>query len=188
MAIKGQDKAADTGLILVGRIAGAFGVRGEVRLSTYTEDPMSLVAYGPLLGQDGRTVLTLTGARPVKDGLVGRCKELTVKEEVDALRGVRLYIPRDRLPEPEEDEFYLADLIGLVAFSPEGDMLGRIKAVHDFKAGDILEIEPGGGRASFLCPFTLEAVPVVDIPGRRVTLIRPNEVGEAEPSERKGAP
>ncbi len=100
-------------LILVGQIGGGFGVRGEVRVTAFTADPLALTAYGPLLRADGSVALTLTSTRPDKNGVVGRAKEVATKEQADALRGLKLYVPRDRFPEPEEDEFYLADLIGL---------------------------------------------------------------------------
>jgi 16S rRNA processing protein RimM len=177
--------AARPGLVLVGRVAGAFGVKGEVRLSAYTEDPMALLAYSPLCDAEGRPALTLLGARPVKDGVVARVKELTVKEAADALRGLRLYVPRERLPEPDEDEFYLADLIGLAVFSPSGEALGRIKGVHDYGAGDLLEIDPGQGRPSWLCAFTREAVPELDFERGRVVVDRPIETGETEPGDRR---
>jgi hypothetical protein len=100
-------------LILVGRVAGGFGVRGEVRIATYTEDPLTLTKFKALTRQDGSPALTLTTARVAKDGVVARCVGIDTKEAADALRGLRLYVPRSALPEPDEDEFYLADLIGL---------------------------------------------------------------------------
>ena len=168
-------------LILVGRVAGAFGVRGEVRLTAYTADPMNLTAYGPLLREDGAAALTVTAARPVKDGLIARTKEIGTKEQADALRGLRLYVPRTSLPEPDEDEFYLADLIGLEARSPEGEVLGRIKAVQNFGASDMLEIDPGDGRPTWYLPFTREAVPEVRLAEGHVLAVRPAEIGEREP-------
>ena len=168
-------------LILVGRIAGAFGVRGEVRLTAFTEDPMSLTAYGPLLREDGATALTVIAARPVKDGLIARTKEIGTKEQADALRGLRLYVPRAALPEPDEDEFYLADLIGLEARAPDGEALGRIKAVQNFGASDMLEIDPGDGRPTWYLPFTREAVPEVRLVDGHVLAVRPVEIGEREP-------
>jgi len=166
-------------LILVGRVAGAFGVRGEVRLSAYTADPMALMGYGQLLAGNGAPVLTLTAARPVKDGVVARVKEVETREAAEALRGTRLFILRSALPEPDEDEYYLADLIGLKAVSPEGDHLGVVKAVHDFKAGDILEIDPGMGRPSWMQPFTREAVPDVRLADGVVVLVKlPETIAE----------
>jgi 16S rRNA processing protein RimM len=168
-------------LILVGRVAGAFGVRGEVRLSAYTADPMALKTYRDLLREDGSPGLTVQTARPVKDGVICRVAELDSKEAADALRGTRLYVPRSLLPEPDEDEYYLADLIGMLAKLETGEVAGRIKAVHDFGAGDILEIDPGNGRATFLQPFTLAGAPEVNLSGGFVTIVRLPEVnGDAE--------
>ena len=150
-------------------------MRGELRLSTYTEDPLALLRYRALKREDGSPALTLTTARAAKDGIVCRADEVSTKEEADALRGLRLYVPRDVLPEPEEDEFYLADLVGLDALTPEGDALGRVKAVHDFGAGDILEIDPGQSRATFFLPFTRENVPAVEVAAGRVVAVRPEE-------------
>jgi 16S rRNA processing protein RimM len=171
-------------LILVGRIAGAFGVRGELRISTYTEQPMALAKFKRLLREDGSPALTLTSARPAKDGVVARCPEVGDKDAADALRGVRLYVTRDALPRTaDEDEFYLADLIGLVAQTPEGEALGTVKAVQNFGAGDILELDPGSGRATRYIPFTRAAVPEVRIGDGKVIVIPPVETGEPEPEE-----
>ena len=170
-------------LILVGRVAGAFGVRGAVRLSAYPEDPLALLRYRPLLRQDGSAALTLQAGRAVKGAVVARAGELARKEAADALRGLRLYVPREALPEPDDDdEFYLADLIGLAAHTADGASFGRVKAVHNFKAGDILEVEPGAGRPARLIPFTREAVPQIDLAQGRLTVAPPAEI-EGEPEE-----
>ncbi|WP_158912806.1 ribosome maturation factor RimM [Caulobacter sp. S45] len=168
-------------LILVGRVSGGFGVRGEIRIATYTEDPLSLLRYRTLLREDGSPALTLQTARATKDGLVGRAAEVDVKEAADALRGLRLYVPRELLPAIEdEDEFYQTDLIGLEAITPEGVSLGRVKAVHDYGAGDILELDPGGGRTSQFLPFTRATVPEIDLAKGRLTAVPPTTV-TAEP-------
>ena len=169
-------------LILVGRVAGAFGVRGEVRLSAYTADPMALADYRDLRKKDGAPALTVLTARPVKDGVVATTDQIKTKEQADALRGLQLFIPRAALPEPEEDEFYLADLIGLAALTPDGETLGKVKAVQDFGAGDILEIAPASGGQTWYVAFTRENVPTVDIAGGHVVVLRPPET-QAEPSK-----
>jgi 16S rRNA processing protein RimM len=161
-------------LILVGRVAGAFGVKGEVRISAYTADPMALVAYRDLKRETGQPGLTLTSGRPAKGGIIVRAKEVETREQAEALRGLKLYIPRDILPEPEADEFYVTDLIGLAVVTPDGEPLGRIKDVRDFGAGDLLEVQPETGASWFL-PFTREAVPEVRIAERRVVAVRPEE-------------
>lgn len=148
-------------LILIGRVAGAFGVRGEVRITAFSDDPMALVRYRDLRREDGSPGLTVTGGRPDKGGVIVRAVGVDSKEAADALRGLRLFVPRRVLPAPEDDEFYLADLIGLEARSPQGEAIGKVRAVHDFGAGDLLEIEPLDGGATWFLPFTLTAVPEV---------------------------
>ena len=150
-------------------------MRGEVRITSYTEDPLALLRYRELKREDGSAALTLTGGREAKGGLVCRAAEVSSKEAADALKGLRLYVRRSALPEPGEDEFYLADLIGLQALTPEGEPLGRVKAAHDFGAGDLLEIDPGEGRPTFFLPFTRDTVPHVDLAGGRLTAVRPEE-------------
>ena len=167
-------------LILVGRVAGGFGVRGEMRITTFTADPLALRAYGALKREDGSPGLTLTAARAVKGGVIARAKEVETKEQADALRGLRLFVPREALPEPDEDEFYLADLLGLEAVTAEGERLGRVKAVQDFGGGDVLEIDPGQGRPTYYLPFTREVVPEVRIAEGRVIVAPPAEVSERD--------
>lgn len=162
-------------LILVGRVAGAFGVKGDVRITAFTADPMALVDYRDLRREDGSAGLTLTGGRPAKGGVIVRAKEVETREQAEALRGLRLYIPRDRLPAPEEDEFYVTDLIGLAVETPDGEPLGRIREVRDFGAGDLLEIQPAEG-ASWYLPFTREAVPEVRLAEGKVVAVKPEEI------------
>lgn len=163
-------------LIEVGRVAGAFGVRGELRITTYTADPLALARYKALRRADGAPALTLTGARAAKGGVVARAAEVETREDAEALKGLRLYIPRAALPPPEADEFYLADLIGLEARAPGGDVVGRIRSVQNFGAGDLLEIAPADGGATWWLPFTREAAPEVRIAEGYVTVVRPAEV------------
>lgn len=165
-------------LVLVGRVAGAFGVKGEVRLSAYTQTPQALLAYRDLLHEDGSPALTLLSGRPQKADLVGRAAEIETKEQADALRGLRLYAPRSAFPQPEDDEYYLADLIGMTAVNVHGTVLGKVKAVHDFGAGDILEIDPGRGGATWYLPFTREAALEVDIAAGRILAVKPTEVSD----------
>lgn len=175
----------DDPLILVGRVAGGFGVRGEVRISTYTEEPMNLAAFKSLRRQDGSPALTIVSARPTKDGVVCRCAGVDTKEAADALRGLRLYVPRSALPEPDEDEFYLSDLVNLpVRHIKTNVLLGRVKSVQNFGAGDILEITPDLGGPTWYLPFTREAVPEVKIGEGLILADPPALVGEPEgPSE-----
>jgi 16S rRNA processing protein RimM len=161
-------------LILVGRVAGAFGVKGDVRVTTYTADPLALLGYRDLKREDGSPALTLTGGRAAKGGIVVRAKEVATREEAEALRGLKLYVPRNVLPEPDEDEFYVTDLIGLSVETPAGEPLGRIKTVQDFGAGDLLEVQPADG-ASWWLPFTREAVPEVRLAEGKVIAVPPEE-------------
>jgi 16S rRNA processing protein RimM len=161
-------------LILVGRVAGAFGVKGEIRITSYTDEPAALVRYRDLKCADGSPGLTLTGGRPHKGALVARAKEVATREAAEALKGLELYVPRAALPAPDEDEFYLADLIGLAAVTPQGEALGRIKSVQNLGAGDLLEIAPETGPSWWL-PFTKEAVPEVKIAEGLVVAVRPAE-------------
>ncbi len=162
-------------LILVGKVAGAFGVKGELRLTAYTETADALLRYRDLLRADGSVALTLTEGRAQKGALIARAAEVANREEAQALRGMALHILRAALPEPEADEFYLADLIGLAAVSPDGAALGQVKAVQDFGAGDLLEIEPAAGGATFWVPFTREVVPEVRVAEGRIVIVPPAE-------------
>lgn len=171
----------DDTLILVAQIAGGFGVKGEVRVTAYTAEPMTLMSYGPLLRADGTVGLTLTSARPEKTAVVGRAKEIATKEQADALRGLKLYIPRARLPEPDEDEFYLTDLVRLEARDPDDVVLGTVKSVQNFGADDMLEIAPAAGGPTWYLPFTKAAVPELHIADGWLRAVRPVEVGEREP-------
>jgi 16S rRNA processing protein RimM len=163
-------------LILVGRVAGAFGIKGEVRITAFTGQPLALVDYKTLLREDGTPGLTLTGGRVAKGGVVARAKEIETREQAEAARGLQLFIPRALLPPVEdEDEFYIADLVGMSVVSAEGDLLGHVRSVRDFGAGDLLEVAPPAGESWWL-PFTKEAVPAVSMAERRIVGVRPEEV------------
>jgi 16S rRNA processing protein RimM len=161
-------------LILVGRVAGAFGVRGEVRIRSFAEEPTALVRYRDLKRADASPALTLTSGRPHKGDLVARAKQVASREEAEALKGLELYVPRAVLPPAGEDEFYLVDLIGLRVQTADGAELGRVKDVHNFGAGDLLEIEPPDGPTWWL-PFTETAAPEVRIADGLVVAVRPTE-------------
>lgn len=158
--------ADPAGLTCVGAIAGGFGVQGEVRLKSFCADPEAIAGYGPLVTEDGRS-FTLRITRPVNGAFAARLSGVATREQAEALKGTRLYAPRDRLPALPEDEFYHADLIGLAVFDTGGAPLGTVRAVQDHGAGDILEIQRPGGT-ELLLPFTRAAVPTVDLAARRI--------------------
>ena len=168
-------------LLLIGRVAGAFGVRGELRITSFAADPLSLLSYGELKREDGTPSLTLTAGRAAKGGLVARAREVETRDEAEALRGLRLYIARQDLAEPDEDEFYLADLIGLEARDLGGAAVGTVKTVENFGAGDLVEIVPAAGGPSFWLPFTHEAVPEVKIAEGWISIDPPAEIPGDEP-------
>ena len=168
--------------VCVGAIAGAFGVRGEARLKTFTAEPEAIAAYGPLCTEDGGRRFTVRLTRPVKGGYAARLGGVATREEAEALKGTRLYADRAALPPPEDDEeFYHADLIGLAAETSGGETLGRVKAVQDYGAGDVLEIAPQQGGETLVLPFTREIVPVVDIAGGRLVIDPPASDEEDAP-------
>ncbi len=149
--------------VCVGAIAGAFGVKGEVRLKSFCAEPEAIATYGPLSSEDGKTTWEVKLTRPVKNGFAARLSGVASKEAADALRGARLYAPRDRLPALPDDEFYHADLINLAVFDTGGNELGRVKAVLNHGAGDLLELHVKGQKQPVLLPFTKAAVPTIDL-------------------------
>ena len=161
-------------LIQVGHVAGAFGVRGEIRITTFTTDPLTLVTYKTLLREDGSHGLTLTSGRVAKGSIVAQVREVETRDQAEAMRGLKLFIPRARLPAPDDDEFYVTDLIGLSVVSVTGEAMGRVKALQDFGAGELLEIQPPQG-ASWYLPFTLANVPEVRIADGVVVAVKPDE-------------
>lgn len=164
------------GAVLLGRFGAAHGVRGEIRLQSFTADPAAIATYGPLFDRNGARRFVISSLRSLgKDMFVARLEGVADRDSAGALTGVELFLPREALPEPEEDEFYLADLEGLRAESADGEALGRVIGVRNFGAGDILEIQPPEGE-TILLPFTKAVVPVVDIAGGRVVIVPPAEV------------
>ncbi len=158
-----------TDRICIGAVAGAFGVRGELRLKSFTATPEDIAIYGPVTSEDGSQsfTITLTG-QTTKGALIARLSGVATKEQADALRGLRLFVDRDRLPNLPDDEYYHADLIGLEVFDTGGALLGRVKSVLNHGASDILEIHGPGLKSTVLLPFTLEAVPTVDLASGRI--------------------
>src|SRR5277367_6331730 len=170
--------------ICVARIGAAHGVRGAVKLWTFTEDPFAVKTYGPLSTKDGTRHFEVTSAREAKDHLVATFKGIASRDEAERLNGVELYIPREKLPATDEDEYYHADLIGLAAVTTADKPLGRVVAIHNFGAGDIIEIAPPSGTTRLL-PFTNAVVPTVDLASGRVVIVLPDEIDGDEQSDAK---
>jgi 16S rRNA processing protein RimM len=181
-------KAATSARICVAKIGAAHGVRGELRLWPFTQDPLDAASYGPLETKDGKRRFEVAHVRVSKDHLVARLKGVETREAAEALNGVELYVSRDQLPPPEEDEFFYADLIGLRAVDREDQPLGEIVAVHNFGAGDLIELRLAAGGITTLLPFSKAVVPVIDLGGGRVVIELPNEVEADEGEDRDEAP
>lgn len=158
--------------ILVGAIAGAHGVRGEVRIKSFTDDPVAVAAYGPLSDESGQKRFDLVVTGRTKGGVIARIDGVADRTAAEALRGLRLYVSRSALPAANDDEYYRIDLIGLTVELADGTRYGRITNVDDYGAGDILEIERADGTTELL-PFTDRIVPTVDIAARRVVVDPP---------------
>ena len=163
--------------VLLAQIGAAHGIRGEVRIKPFGDADM-LDRYGPLYDAQGRSY-EITAMRPQKTVLVVRFRGIDSREAAEALNGVKLIVDRSALPVPEEDEFYLSDLIGLQTVSPEGEMLGKVVEVHDFGAGDILEIRLANGKSE-LFAFTRENFPDIRIAQGEITFVPPQTVSERE--------
>jgi 16S rRNA processing protein RimM len=170
--------------ICVGAIAGAFGVSGEARIKSFCAEPEAIAGYGPLFSEDGARQYTLRITRAVKQGFAARLSGVTTREQAEALKGTRLYVDRARLASLPDDEFYHADLIGLMVFDTGGREIGRVRAIHDHGAGDMLEVT-GPGNDMALVPFTRAAVPTVDLAAGRIVIDPPDgtlgESREADP-------
>ncbi len=167
--------------ICIARIGAAHGVRGAVKLWTFTEDPLAVKAYGPLLTKDGARSFEVATAREAKGHLVATLKGIATREDAERLNGLELYVAREKLPATEDDEYYHADLIGLAAVNAASEPIGRVTAIHNFGAGDIIEIAPAHG-ATMLLPFTNAVVPSVDLAAGRVVIELPDEIVGEDPS------
>ncbi|MGB0261644.1 MAG: ribosome maturation factor RimM [Henriciella sp.] len=151
-----------TKYIVVGSILGAHGVRGDVRLKSFTADPEAIFDFGPLLSETGQTLLTPVSMRPAKQTYIVKPEETRSKEDWDSLKGKKLYVSRDRLPPAETDEFYVEDLTGLHVRDPDGGHIGYVRAVLNHGAGDLLEIEYGDAGRRVLIPFTIQDIPEIN--------------------------
>lgn len=156
------------GRVCVGALAGSFGVQGEVRLKSFCADPEAVASYGALFTEDGAQSFKVRLTRAIPGGFSARLTGVGTKEQADALKGVRLYADRSRLPSLPDDEFYHADLIGMEVRDTGGELLGIVTAVHNHGATDLLELSGHGLKSALLLPFTRAIVPTVDLALRRI--------------------
>lgn len=173
--------SAKPDLVCVGAIAGAFGVRGEARVKSFCADPAAIADYAPLMDETGTRLFSMKITGQAKGTFTARLGTVTNREMAEAMKGFRLYAPRDRLPALPDDEFYHSDLIGLTAVDTGGVVLGEVRAVDDFGGGAFLEILQATDGKPLLVPFTQAAVPTVDLTAGRVVIDPPADVGEPEP-------
>ena len=166
--------------VLLAKIGAAHGVKGEVRVKAFVGDPLALQHHGVLFASDGRSFET-ERIRPGKGVVIAKFRGIDDRNAAEALNGTELFVERAALPTPDEDEFYHADLIGLEAYNAAGDLVGTVVAIHNFGAGDILDIAPRRG-ASLLLPFTKANVPAIDLEARRLVVAPPGET-EVEEDE-----
>ncbi len=182
---KSSGHPGDAKRVLLGSFANAHGIRGEVQVRTFTGMPESIASYGPLSDQAGARTFKLRVVRVTDKGIIARVEGISDRNAAEALKGIELYVDRAKLPAASEGEYYHADLIGLRAVSPEGQEIGKIIAVANFGAGDLLEVQLAGGTATEYVPFTDACVPHVDIAAGVATVVMPEMVegedGEAEP-------
>ena len=172
-----------TDTVLLGVVIGAQGIRGEVKVKTFTGDPEAIGDYGPLQDARGEKTFRLTVRRLSKgDVVIASIRGVDDRNTAEAMKGTELYLPRTALPAAEPGEFYYADLVGLQAVTTLGRMLGTVTAVHNYGAGDMLEVKTGSGRSAMV-PFTDDAVPEVDIAAGRVTVEPAFWLGDPETEE-----
>ncbi len=161
--------------VCIGVIAGAHGVRGQVRVKSFTAEPQDVTAYGPVTDASGARQFDLRITGAARGMMLAKIDGVGDRNAAELLRGTELYVDRDRLPEPDEDEFYYADLIGLDAVSTGGETLGTVRAMHNFGAGDMIELENASGKTEIL-PFTAAVVPAIDLAAGVVTIDLPHEI------------
>lgn len=167
--------------VIVARIGAAHGVRGEVKLWPFTQDPMAVKDYGPLETEDGTRRFEIEAVRAASDHLVARIKGIDDRDAARALTNTDLYVSRDRLPAIDEhDTWYHSDLVGLDAVSEDGTQIGTVHAVHDFGAGAVIEITPLGSGEALMMPFTTSTVPKVDLEAKQVVVVPPAEIEARE--------
>ena len=177
----GNEKPVTEDKICIGAITGVRGLRGEVRIKSFTAEPDGVAAYGQVTDEAGERAYRIRVTGHVKGRVIARLDGIDDRDAAESLKGTKLYVPRSILPEPEDGAFYHADLVGLKAETADGEPLGTVKAVHNFGAGDIIEIAPGdndgekdGGKDELMVPFTIAAVPDVDLESGRIVVSPPD--------------
>jgi 16S rRNA processing protein RimM len=171
-------EAALAAKVLLGRISGAHGIRGEVKVTSFTAPPENIAGYGSLTDASGRR-FEIARFRVIKDAsLAVLFHGVADRNAAEALKGTELYVDRTQLPEPDEDEWYYRDLIGLTAWTEAGEIAGEVVALQEFGAGDLIEIRPPDRKPTLLLPFTKAAVPVVDVKAGRIVVVLPEEIDD----------
>lgn len=165
---------------MVGTIVGAHGIRGEVTLKSFTAVPEDIQYYGPLSSGDNSLCLKILSLRTSGKKLIVQLENVRDRSTAETLRGITLHVPRSRLPQPDSETWYRADLIGLAAITSQGLKMGTVMAVEDYGAGAILEIAPQDGGESFFLPFKRSFVPDIDIAGGNVVILPPDDISSAE--------
>lgn len=171
-----MSQGLDQDRLCLGVITGVHGVRGDVRIKPFTATPEAVANYGVLESENGQDTFEIARSRVAKGSVIATLKGVTSRNHAETLKGTMLYVPRARLPEPEEDEFYHADLIGMTVVLETGEILGFVTAVQNFGAGDLLEVTPEGAKAGILLPFTQAAVPKIEFADRVITATPAEEV------------
>ena len=191
-----EENAAQESKVCLGVISGAHGIRGEVKIKAFGDDPLAINAYGPLSDETGGSTVEITSLRSNKGGVIARIAGVGNRNQAEALKGLKLFVARSALPEAAEDEYYHADLVGVRVELSDGKAIGKVIAVQDFGAGPMLEIRLSGparagakGEQTLLAPFTREIVPEVDLAGGRLILDPPPGLleGPARPQRGPGS-
>jgi 16S rRNA processing protein RimM len=168
-------------LILMGVFGAPQGVRGEIRVKSLTGEPGAIGAYGPLTDKGGTRAFAFESLRPLKDGmLVARLAGVSTREAAETLKNVELFVRRDQMPPPSENEFYYDDLVGLEAVDAAGSPLGRVVSLMNYGAGDVLEIAPAQGGETLLLPFTKRVAPRIDFDAGRIVIEPPREAEDED--------
>lgn len=174
--------------VCVAQIGAAHGLKGEVRLRSFTQDPQAFAQYGTLETEDHKQRLEIESMRPAGDAFVIRFRGVADRNAAEALRDVKLYVDRDKLPAADDDEFYHADLVGLIAMTTSGELFGDVIGIHNFGAGDIIELKIAGTGETVMLLFDQKTFPAVDIPGGRIVIDPPAEIIAKDDGDESEAP